>query len=104
MAWAGSALPGGPRGPAAEDVETLHSLIGQHLRHTRSPRAEKILEKWQSMLPKFVKIMPVDYRRALADLAAEGPKVSREAGAREPSRGGAARGERHRVSQCRQRD
>ena len=77
---------------AAEDVETLHSLIGQHLRHTRSPRAEKILEKWQSMLPKFVKIMPVDYRRALADLAAEGPKVSREAGAREPSRGGAARG------------
>jgi glutamate synthase (NADPH/NADH) large chain len=49
----------------------LHSLIDQHFRHTRSALAESILEKWNSLLPKFVKVMPVDYRRALAELAAE---------------------------------
>ncbi|MFQ5457812.1 MAG: glutamate synthase-related protein, partial [Myxococcota bacterium] len=54
-----------------EDVETLRDLIEQHFRFTRSARAEWILEKWHSMLPKFVKVMPVDYRRALEELAAE---------------------------------
>ncbi len=55
----------------AGDVETLRHLIEAHFRHTRSRRAERILEKWQSMLPKFVKVMPVDYKRALAELAKE---------------------------------
>ncbi len=54
-----------------EDVEVLHDMIEQHFRLTRSARAEQVLEKWHSMLPKFVKVMPVDYRRALEELAAE---------------------------------
>jgi glutamate synthase domain-containing protein 3 len=55
----------------AADAETLRHLIEAHFRHTRSRRAERILEKWQSTLPRFVKVMPVDYKRALADLARE---------------------------------
>ncbi len=54
-----------------EDVERLHHLVAQHFRLTRSARAEVVLDKWHSMLPKFVKVMPKEYRRALAELEAE---------------------------------
>jgi glutamate synthase (NADPH/NADH) large chain len=35
---------------------------------TGSQRAYQILELWEQYLPMFVKIVPVDYRRALKDL------------------------------------
>ena len=34
-------------------------------------RAREILENWDAYLPKFRKVMPVEYRRALAELAAQ---------------------------------
>jgi glutamate synthase (NADPH/NADH) large chain len=50
------------------DAERLHTLIVRHHRFTGSARAAKILENWDSYLPKFRKVMPVEYRRALAEL------------------------------------
>jgi len=52
------------------DAERLHQLIANHARYTGSARAREILESWESTLPKFRKVMPVEYRRALAELAA----------------------------------
>ena len=52
------------------DAERLHQLIANHARYTGSARAREILENWESTLPKFRKVMPVEYRRALAELAA----------------------------------
>ena len=52
------------------DAERLKQLIVNHARHTGSTRAREILEAWESYLPKFRKVMPVEYRRALAELAA----------------------------------
>jgi glutamate synthase (NADPH/NADH) large chain len=43
----------------------------KHLHYTNSARAREILEHWEDYLPRFVKIMPVDYRRALTQLQAE---------------------------------
>ncbi len=54
------------------DAERLHQLIGNHARFTESTRARHILENWEVYLPKFRKVMPVEYRRALAELAAQG--------------------------------
>ena len=54
------------------DAERLHQLIGNHARYTESSRARHILENWEVYLPKFRKVMPVEYRRALAELAAQG--------------------------------
>ena len=54
------------------DAERLKQLITNHARHTGSTRAREILEKWEHYLPKFRKVMPVEYRRALAELAAAG--------------------------------
>ena len=53
------------------DERRLRFLIERHMKFTGSTRAEKILNNWQAMLPKFVKVMPVDYRRALAEMKAQ---------------------------------
>jgi glutamate synthase (NADPH/NADH) large chain len=53
------------------DSERLRQLIVNHARYTGSSRARQILENWEAYLPKFRKVMPVEYRRALAELAAQ---------------------------------
>ena len=53
------------------DNERLRQLIANHARYTGSMRAREILENWEAYLPKFRKVMPVEYRRALAELAAQ---------------------------------
>ncbi|HEC27569.1 MAG TPA: glutamate synthase large subunit, partial [Gammaproteobacteria bacterium] len=50
------------------DAIRLQQLIKQHLHYTNSNRAREILENWSETLPRFVKIMPVEYRRALQEL------------------------------------
>ncbi|MBI1383473.1 MAG: glutamate synthase large subunit [Rhizobiales bacterium] len=51
------------------DEERLFVLIRNHARYTGSRRAKEILENWDVERGKFVKVMPVEYRRALAELA-----------------------------------
>jgi glutamate synthase (NADPH/NADH) large chain len=53
------------------DAARLHLLISRHARFAGSRRATQIIENWDAFLPKFRKVMPVEYRRALADLAKE---------------------------------
>jgi len=53
------------------DAQRLHILISRHARFAGSVRAAHILANWNDYLPKFRKVMPVEYRRALADLARE---------------------------------
>ncbi|MBN8919561.1 MAG: glutamate synthase subunit alpha, partial [Rhizobiales bacterium] len=50
------------------DAERLHQLVANHARFTGSTRAETILANWNEYLPKFRKVMPVEYRRALQEL------------------------------------
>jgi len=51
------------------DEERLRQLIERHLHYTGSERARAILTDWSAYLPKFVKVMPVEYRRALEEMA-----------------------------------
>ena len=53
------------------DAERLHLLISKHARYTNSKRAAEILADWQRYRPLFRKVMPVEYRRALAEMAKE---------------------------------
>jgi glutamate synthase domain-containing protein 3 len=53
----------------AEDEAALKRLIENHHKYTGSKRAAEILEKWSQYRPKFVKVFPKEYRRALAELA-----------------------------------
>ena len=50
----------------------------RHLLHTGSPRAKEILDNCDDMLVKFVKVMPMDYAKALADMKAEATAVAAE--------------------------
>jgi glutamate synthase (NADPH/NADH) large chain len=58
------------------DVAELKGLIEAHFEATGSERARAILDGWEAELPKFVKVMPRDYKRALAELAAEAAGVA----------------------------
>ncbi|MGY4598835.1 glutamate synthase (NADPH/NADH) large chain [Bradyrhizobium sp. GM22.5] len=63
----------------ASDVERLHVLITRHAKATGSRRAADILANWKDWLPKFRKVMPVEYRRALREMAANAdaePKIA----------------------------
>jgi glutamate synthase (NADPH/NADH) large chain len=53
------------------DAERLRQLIENHLKYTGSTRARDILDKWDEYKPKFRKVMPVEYRRALAELLSQ---------------------------------
>ncbi len=52
------------------DDERLRNLIEKHQKYTQSDVADKILKSWSEYRPKFVKVMPTEYRRALAEIAA----------------------------------
>ena len=52
------------------DGHRLHHLITRHARFTGSAVAAKMLNDWTGWYPKFRKIMPVEYRRALNELKA----------------------------------
>jgi glutamate synthase (NADPH/NADH) large chain len=52
-----------------EDEVAVKRLIENHQKYTNSRRAAEILEKWTQYRPKFVKVFPKEYRRALAELA-----------------------------------
>jgi glutamate synthase (NADPH/NADH) large chain len=49
------------------DAERLKVMLRRHAKYTDSDRARDILDNWDEYLPKFVKVMPVDYRRALEE-------------------------------------
>jgi glutamate synthase (NADPH/NADH) large chain len=52
------------------DGHRLHHLISRHARFTGSRVAATILDNWKTWYPKFRKVMPVEYRRALNELKA----------------------------------
>jgi len=52
------------------DGHRLHHLVSRHERFTGSVVAAKILGDWKTWYPKFRKVMPVEYRRALNELKA----------------------------------
>ena len=54
-----------------EDIDFLRTYIEKHIKFTGSKYAKKLLDNWEQTLPYFVKIMPIDYRRALEQLKFE---------------------------------
>jgi glutamate synthase (ferredoxin) len=50
------------------EADELYALIKKHADCTKSQKAFKVLALWDEMLPKFVKVMPKDYKRVLQAL------------------------------------
>jgi len=51
-----------------DEIELVWKLIQRHGTYTGSERAAKILGDWRNYVPKFVKVMPQDYKRVLLSL------------------------------------
>ena len=63
-----SARPGTPAAKLQKinnDIEEVKSLISNHITYTKSTLAKNIIENWKDFLPKFIKVMPTDYKRAM---------------------------------------
>jgi len=50
-----------------DDVALLHGLISKHVELTASPRGTWILDNWEQMAPRFVKVFPKEFKRVLAE-------------------------------------
>jgi glutamate synthase domain-containing protein 2/glutamate synthase domain-containing protein 1/glutamate synthase domain-containing protein 3 len=52
----------------AHEITKVRGMIERHLQLTGSARARHVLENWQALVPKFVRVMPKDFKRAVASL------------------------------------
>ncbi|MFN2562671.1 MAG: glutamate synthase-related protein, partial [Jatrophihabitans sp.] len=69
------------------DVIEVRALIAEHLERTGSPVAGRVLDEFDELRPRFVKVYPTDYKRVLAERAAAEDAASNGAG---PSSNGAS--------------
>ncbi len=51
----------------SQDISTLKHMVQEHLAHTGSSSAQRILARWDEALRRFKKVMPRDYRRVLEE-------------------------------------
>jgi len=49
------------------DSKELRSLITNHFEYTGSPRAKYILDNWETEVERFIKVMPIEYKKVLQD-------------------------------------
>jgi glutamate synthase (ferredoxin) len=52
----------------AAEIAEVRALIEKHRTYTKSDRAQQVLDAWDKYLPKFVKVIPKDYKRMLAGI------------------------------------
>ena len=50
------------------DIIELQGMINRHLLYTQSSLAAKVLTNWEEYLPKFVKVIPMEYKKVLEEL------------------------------------
>ena len=52
----------------AEEIAEVREMIQKHAEYTKSEKAAQVLANWEEMVPKFVKVIPKDYKRVLQAL------------------------------------
>jgi glutamate synthase domain-containing protein 2/glutamate synthase domain-containing protein 1/glutamate synthase domain-containing protein 3 len=68
-----------------QDIDIIQLLIARHAELTDSPRAKWILDNWEAMLPKFVKVFPHEYKRVLGVPRASAVLAAAQAAAAQPT-------------------
>jgi len=69
-----------------EDINEVQFLISNHMQYTNSTLAERILTNWDEFLPKFVKVIPFEYKKVLEELKLQALKEKIAATEDEPQR------------------
>ncbi len=60
-----------------EDKNVLRELLENHVRYTGSPKASRMLEDWDRYVPRFIKVFPMEYKRALGQLSRDDEATKR---------------------------
>ena len=61
----------GLENPSTEDLNHIEELLNNHIKYTASSKARAIINQWEKEQKNFIKVMPTDYKKALARLAEE---------------------------------
>jgi glutamate synthase (NADPH/NADH) large chain len=62
----------------AEEISSIKQLIEDHKKYTGSKRAEEILKNWDKVVKEFIKVIPRDYKNAMAKMKASSPNEKKE--------------------------
>jgi glutamate synthase domain-containing protein 3 len=57
--------------PSPDDFEEIHAMVKEHLARTQSDVAKDVLDNWVLFQPAWVKVMPQDFKRVLAEREAK---------------------------------
>jgi glutamate synthase (NADPH) large chain len=49
------------------DIQDLQEMISKHLLYTQSSLASDILTNWEEYMPKFVKVIPLEFKKVLEE-------------------------------------
>jgi glutamate synthase (ferredoxin) len=49
----------------ADEVQGVRAMIERHVQWTQSAHGRRVLERWTEHLPRFVRVLPHDYRRVV---------------------------------------
>ena len=60
------------------EIAEVLRMITRHYTYTGSPVAKRVIDQWPQLCAKFVKVMPRDYKRALARLQREEMETVKE--------------------------
>ena len=55
------------RDPTRFDVWRLKTLLERHARYADSSRAQEVLDNFDEFAPRIIKVMPMEFRRALTE-------------------------------------
>ena len=59
-----------------EDIDFIKKYLQKHINYTDSSNAKNILENWDENIQKFIKVIPLEYKRALQEMKLE--QINRE--------------------------
>jgi glutamate synthase (ferredoxin) len=48
-----------------EDLAAVRQMVENHVKYTKSAKGSRVIANWEEMAPKFVKVMPRDYKRVI---------------------------------------
>jgi len=59
-----------------EDLERVRHMISRHVHLTASPKGRRLLDRWEDLKSRFIKVMPIDYKRILVSQRQERREIA----------------------------
>jgi glutamate synthase domain-containing protein 3 len=54
-----------------EDMTTVYNLLHNHYKYTGSLRAKEVMDDFKNEIKKFIKVMPIEFKRILQEKQTE---------------------------------